>query len=302
MPFTLTDAAALTQDLLLRGVLDTLVTESAVLRYLPFLTVNGSAVTYNQESVMSTVSFYAVGDTWAEDVVQVSPQQMGLTTLGGDADVDAFLQQTYHNPNDLEALAIANKAKAVAYAFNDTFYHGDTLVNPNQFDGLNRTCGTIATSGGFSGSVRALSHGLNGATLTLAHLDELIDAIKPGGPSALFMSRRSRRKLKALRANAVELSVDQFGRRILTYDGIPVEADDNIPDTETQGANTDCSSIYAVQFGYQTGVMGLQNGGLQVQRLGELETKNARRTRIKWYCGLAVFRTLAVARLAGVRD
>jgi hypothetical protein len=302
MPFTLTDAAALTQDMLLRGVLDTLVTESAVLRYLPFLTVNGSAVTYNQESVMSTVSFYGVGDTWAEDVVQVSPQQVGLKTLGGDADVDAFLQQTDHNPNDLEALAIANKAKAIAYAFNDTFYHGDTLADPNAFDGLNRTCGAIATSGGFSGSVRALSHGLDGATLTLAHLDELIDAIKPGGPSALFMSRRSRRKLKALRANAVELSVDQFGRRILTYDGIPVETDDNISDTETQGANTDCSSIYAVQFGYQTGVMGLQNGGLQVQRLGELETKNARRTRIKWYCGLAVFRTLAVARLAGVRD
>ena len=305
MPFTLTDASRLTQDLLLRGVIDTLITESPVLRYLPFLTVNGSAVTYNREQTAGTAAWYAVGDTWTEDVLGVSQVQVGLKTLGGDADVDAFLQQTYANPNDLEALAIANKAKAIAYAFNQTFYHGDTAGDPNSFDGLNVLAGTVATAGGYTGSVRALSHGANGATLTLAHMDELVDAIKPGAPTVLLMSRRSRRKLASLRRAAgslLDTGSDQFGRRVLLYDGIPVEVDDNLTDSETQGANADCSSIYAVQMGYGTGLMGLQNGGIQVQRLGELETKNARRTRIKWYVGLAAFRLLALARLAGVRD
>ena len=63
----------------------------------------------------------------------------------------------------------------------------------------------------------------------------------------------------------------------------------------------DCSSIYAVQFGFQTGLCGLDNGGIQAQPLGALETKDAWRTRIKWYCGLALFRNLALARLEGVR-
>jgi hypothetical protein len=46
--------------------------------------------------------------------------------------------------------------------------------------------------------------------------------------------------------------------------------------------------------------MGLQNGGIQVERVGELETKDATRTRIKWYCGLALFGTLGLARLRGI--
>ncbi|MBA2453509.1 MAG: phage major capsid protein, partial [Chloroflexia bacterium] len=59
------------------------------------------------------------------------------------------------------------------------------------------------------------------------------------------------------------------------------------------------SSVYAAKFGRQ-GVMGLQNSGIQVERVGELETKDATRTRIKWYTGLALFGTLGLSRLKGV--
>ena len=46
---------------------------------------------------------------------------------------------------------------------------------------------------------------------------------------------------------------------------------------------------------------GLQGGGgLQVERVGELETKDAVRWRIKWYTSLAMFGTLCAARLIGV--
>ncbi|CAA9565639.1 MAG: hypothetical protein AVDCRST_MAG73-4130 [uncultured Thermomicrobiales bacterium] len=40
-----------------------------------------------------------------------------LKILGGDADVDNFLQATYADPNDLEAEVIASRAKAVAHKF-----------------------------------------------------------------------------------------------------------------------------------------------------------------------------------------
>ena len=43
-------------------------------------------------------------------------------------------------------------------------------------------------------------------------------------------------------------------------------------------------------------------GGMQVERLGSLETKDATRTRIKWYISLALLSTLKLAKLTGVRD
>jgi hypothetical protein len=42
-------------------------------------------------------------------------------------------------------------------------------------------------------------------------------------------------------------------------------------------------------------------GGLQVERVGSLETTDATRTRVKWYVSLALFNTLKLAKLFGVR-
>src|SRR3712207_7887787 len=67
MALTLVEAAKLTQDLLLRGVVETIVSESQVLAYLPFMDVTGNALTYNQEATLPTAAFMAVGDTWTED-------------------------------------------------------------------------------------------------------------------------------------------------------------------------------------------------------------------------------------------
>jgi hypothetical protein len=294
MPLTIADATRLSQDVLLKGVIETIIEESAVLRYLPFVTITGNALRYNQEATLGDVEFYAVGDTWAESVMTVVEKTATLKILGGDADVDAFLQQTYANVNDLKALAIQKKAKAMANSFNNTFFNGDTAVEPKEFDGLKKLLAGI----------RTISKGANGAVLDLDHVDELIDMVKPGKPHALFMSKRTRRKLSSLRrasGNILETSVDAFGRRVTMYDGIQIEVDDHIFDNEVKGTSNDCSSIYAVQFGFETGVCGLQNETIQVQPLGALETKDAWRTRIKWYCGLALFRSLAGARLEGVR-
>lgn len=44
---------------------------------------------------------------------------------------------------------------------------------------------------------------------------------------------------------------------------------------------------------------GLVNGAITVEVVGELETKVATRTWLKWYCGLALMSELGVARLEG---
>ena len=65
---------------------------------------------------------------------------------------------------------------------------------------------------------------------------------------------------------------------------------------KTGGAST---TIYAVKTG-EGRMTGLTNGGIQVEDVGALETKDARRWRVKWYVSLALFSTLALARLDGI--
>jgi len=306
MPMTLADAAKATNDVVVRGVIQVIIKESGVLRHLPFMNLTGTALTWAREKNASTVGWHAVDDTWTESVGTLDPATAKLAILGGDADVDNFLQQTYHDPNDITALVLEEKAKTTAYAFNDAFFNGDSAVVTNQFDGLRKQAGTPAiTYGGLTATVRAWSEGANGATLTLDTMDKVIDALKGGRPDVLFCSKRTRRKLATLRrasGSLLETWQDLSGRHNWMYDGIPLEVDDNLLDTETQGTNADCSSIYAVRFGYKTGTMGLQNGTIQVIPVGDLETKDARRHRIKWYCGLVVFAPYSYVRLAGVRD
>jgi HK97 family phage major capsid protein len=291
---TKTEAAKLTNDLLVRGVIDTIVKESSVLAVLPFQTVTGTAMTYNREATNPSAAFYDVGDAWTEATPTFTQVQAILKIMGGDADVDNFLQQSYADPNDLEAEVIAKRAKSVAHLYSDTFFNGDTGVNAKAFDGLKKLL--TATS-------QEMSAGANGAALTLDLMDQAIDLVMPGKPDAIFCSKRTRRKLSSLRrasGSLLETDVDAFGRRALFYDGIPLLVDDFISDTETQGASgAVCSSIFCVKFG-DGGAMGLENGGIQMVEVGDLETKDATRWRIKWYAGLAAYSLLGLSRLKGI--
>ena len=49
MALTLAEAAKLSNDMLLQGVVETIVKESPVLQRLPFIEIVGNGLTYNQE-------------------------------------------------------------------------------------------------------------------------------------------------------------------------------------------------------------------------------------------------------------
>src|SRR4030042_199235 len=87
MALTLAEAAKLSMDVLLKGVIETVVKESSVLQKMPFIDVVGNSLKYNRENALPTVAFYAVGDTWAESTPTFNQMTAALTTLGGDADL-----------------------------------------------------------------------------------------------------------------------------------------------------------------------------------------------------------------------
>ena len=294
MALTLAEAAKLSNDILQTGVIETVIKESPVLQVLPFIEIVGNGLTYNRENAAATAGFFDVGDTWTESTPTFTQQTATLKILGGDADVDNFLLATRSNVQDLEAAVVQLKAKAVQQKFDDTFVNGDTAVDAKSFDGIDR----LTTSG------QTASMGANGGTLALAKLDELFDLVQGGKPDALLMSKRTRRTLNSLARAAggfLETDRNEFGQMVQFYDGIPIGISDYISDAKTVGTSTDCSTVYVLQFG-EGAVAGLSApGGLQVERVGSLETRDATRTRVKWYVALALFNTLKLAKLTGVR-
>jgi hypothetical protein len=305
MALTLDEAAKLSNDMLLQGVVETIVKDSPVLKQLPFIEIVGNVLTYNQEKTLPTIDFYDVGDSWTESTPTFEQKTASLKIMGGDADVDNFLKATRSNIQDLETAVVELKAKALKDKFEENFIYGDASGS-KEFDGLIKLIDT-ATAGD-----QLIAMGATGATLTLAKLDELIDAVKGGKPDLLLMSRRSRRKLNALVRAAggiIETDRDQWGSFIQLWDGVPIGVNDWILDThtlsggvETGTTGGDCSTIYAFQMG-EGALCGLTGPGhLTVEPIGSLETKDASRTRIKWYCSLALFSSIKAAALIGVQD
>ena len=301
MALTLTEAAKLSNDVVQQGVIETVVKESRVLEVLPFIEMAGNALTYNRENAMATAAFFDVGDTWTESTPTFTQVLATLKILGGDADVDQYIATTRSNVQDIEAAVLELKAKAVAHEFEDEFIYGDTAVDAKGFDGLHKVVP--------SGQQIHLGSGTTPAALSLKKLDEAIDLAKPGKPDFLLLTRRTRRGISAFAralTSPVQYEAGDFGRRVMSYDGIPVFESDFMVDTEllaagafsakTGGAS---SSVFAVKAG-EGQLVGLTNGGIQVENVGSLETKDARRWRCKWYVGLALFSTLAVARLDGI--
>ncbi len=204
MALTLVEAEKLSNDVLLQGVIETIIKDSPILQELPFIQIVGNGLTYTQEKTLPTVDFYDVGDTWVESTPEFNKPTATLKIMGGDADVDNFLKSTRSNIQDLEAAVIEQKAKALRHEFEKQFLYGNATTSPKQFDGIIKLIDTA------SASAQVIAMAATGATLTLTKLDELIDAIKGAKPDMLLMSRRSRTKLQALaRAAGSNLEVGQ---------------------------------------------------------------------------------------------
>jgi len=303
---TLTEASKLSNDMLIRGVAETVIKDSPILQKLPFIEVMGNSLTYNRENTLPGIDFYDVGESWKESTPTFEQKTATLKIIGGDADVDNFLKATRSNIQDLEAAVIEMKAKALRHKFEEIFIYGDSELNAKQFDGIRKLIDTETESN------RVISVSATGGSLTLDCLDELIDAVKGDKPDMLLMSRRLRRKINSLvrgTGSMLATESDNWGNFIQLWDGIPIGVNDWILDThivedgvETAVIGGGCSTIYALQFG-EGALCGLSGPGfLQVESLGQLENKDASRTRVKWYCSMALFSSVKAAALIGVKD
>lgn len=304
MALTLIEAAKrATGDVLRQGVIETFARSVGILGALPFDDIEGNALKYNQENTLPGIGFRGVNEAFAESTGVINPVVETLAIAGGDADVDKFIVQTMGA--DQRAAQVEMKVKAISQRWANVFIKGDSVADPKQFDGLQTrlTGSQLIDAGSASG----------GDALSLNKLDEVLDTVD--APTHLLMTKALRRLLTQASRNTsvggfITFDQDEFGRQVSFYQGVPILIADELGNAEPAlgfneanpggGANVG-TSIYVLSL--QSGwLVGIQNMGIQVDDLGELDTKPVLRTRIEWYAGIALLHPRAASRLRGIKD
>lgn len=300
MPLLKAEAEKLSQNQVVQGIVEEIITVNEMFGLLPFAQVNGKAYLYKRENALPTVDYLDPNDTVNESAATFTEIVTKLRILIGDVDVDKFLAETMSDTEDQLGTQIALKAKAMARQFQDTSVNGDNGTAAKTFDGMK-----VLTVAG-----QTLPIGANGGALTLTALDQLIDSV-PNKPDFLVMRSGTRRAywalLRAANGNTgAMIQHPNFDVPVLAHNGVPIIINDFLPGNETQGtANGICCSVYAVRANELDGLHGLYGGsdaGIRVEAVGTVQNKDAVRTRLKWYCGMALKSTKSLARLSGVTN
>lgn len=303
MALTLPEAAKRSQNPIQSAVIEMYARSSDVMMVLPLSNIPGNALRYNREETLPGVGFRGVNEAYAESTGVINPQTEPLVIAGGDLDVDKFIVSTMGI--EQRSVQEAMKIKSLALAWTKAFIKGDSVTDNKTFDGLQArlTGNQLIYAGSTDG----------GDALSLAKLDELIDAVE--NPTHLLMSKAMRRRLTAAARNTsvggfITYEQDAFGRKLTMYNDLPILIVDydneaksilSFDELGSTGSTASATSVYCVSFG--DGMLGgIQNSDMMVTDLGELDTKPAYRTRVEWYAGIACYHGKAAARLAGIKD
>jgi hypothetical protein len=104
---------------------------------------------------------------------------------------------------------------------------------------------------------------------------------------------------------AVFMRSDEFGNQVTTYGGLDwIDADQNgnqagIAFDEQSG--TTQTSVYVLALG-TNGVHLIDNGGISIRDLGEINTSPVLRTRVEWYVSLADEHPRCISRIFSITD
>lgn len=299
MPLLKVEAEKLSNNHLVAGVIEEIIERDDLFAIMPFVKTDGKAYVYNREKTIGGATWLDPNDTVTEEASTFEEAVAKLRILIGDVDIDKFLSTTQSDTNDQIAIQIKQKAKGVARKFHETLANGNSQTNSKEFDGLHRLVTDEQT----------ISAGTNGGALTMSLLDELLDKV-PLGADALVMRRGTIRAYRTLlRAtsgtDAVMQMLEDFGRPMLTHNGVPIIMNEFLSATETVGSNSKTCSIYAVRCNEADGLHGLYGGdtaGITVENIGTVQNKDATRIRLKWYVSIALKSTKSIARLKGVTN
>ena len=292
---SLAQSARMTNDVLQAGVIEVLATESKLLQLLPFMNVQGSGYTYNIEKNLGSAQFRKVNGGYTIGAIETIPVTERIVILGDEAVVDTYQIAVESDINNLMAIEVALRTKAIAHKFEKCFIDGGKTAGSgvpsesvaNEFVGILTRYTETAPANIPSNALSLFQAQVITKTDDLiGDLDTLLDMVA-GGADALIMNKKTRRQLTAKGRAFCEYRQGEFGTQFLQYGGVDV--------VDIDGELLADDIIIAAKFGAKEAVCGLQNGGVRVTALGEMESQPQLKTRIEWFVGLAVFNPKAVA-------
>jgi len=314
MAVTLNDAAKQMTDPLRKGILMNLIRYSDILALIPFEDVGAlDSIAIRWQSLPEAAfrkinAGYGEGSGTTEQIVE------SVKGLGGDVDIDRVFEKVNNYIEDPGVTQTAMKTKATSFVFNQYFIQGSPTLDADGFYGLEYRVANLPArqlfalgTAGTPFDVTASDDNEHAFLDGLHRLNELV-----GGADAYFCNFDMRLGVgRALRrVGLLDTSQDQFDRTIYAFGGKPIvdvglqrdQTSEIITDTEDPGdGGDDTTSIYAVKFGTDDGLIGIQLDALEAYWVGgdahELESKPVKRLRIDWWVGLAGFGSYYAARM-----
>ena len=262
MPITLAEAKKNVQDALQMGVIDEFRKSNFLFENLTFddavsPTGGGATLTYAYTRLISqpTAAFRAVNSEYTPQTVEKQRYSADLKVFGGAFEIDRIIANMGGIINEV-TLQTAQKVKAASALFNDTVINGDSAVDANAFDGMEKALAGSSTEY-IPGSAIDLSSAAAIDSNYKRFLDELDEFLMglDGVPSFIGGNLKLIAKIRACarRAGMYMTTKDDFGRQVESYNGIPLvdfgaKAGSNSPVVTVNGSTGE-TSLFTARLG-----------------------------------------------------
>lgn len=262
MAVTLAQAKLNVQDALQMGVIDEFAKSNFLFNNLTFddcvsPTGGGATLTYGYTRIITqpTAAFRAVNSEYTPQEVTKQRYTTDLKLFGGSFQVDRVIANMGGIVDEV-TIQMQQKIKAASALFNDTVINGDSAVDANAFDGLEKAL-TGSSTEYIPGAAIDLSTSAAVTTnwqLFLDLLDEFLSGLD-GTPTFIGGNTKMIAKIRAVarRAGMYMVTKNDFGQQIESYGNIPLidfgaKAGSNNPVVSIDGVTGE-TSLYAARLG-----------------------------------------------------
>jgi hypothetical protein len=232
----LSDAAALSNNLLVEGIIADIITVDEWFKYLPFVVFEGLAYTFTRENQLAAANFASPGTnlnaTKYQNGATFNSVNVNLAAIIADIIIDGQIEDQFSETNDQLQVQISAKAKSIARIYMNAIVNARrnnpavlTQANNGPIGIADRFNGMASILDAEQGNVNDVNHpfynggtptqtldlveddpasarvNLEGRVFTLEDLDDLIDRVTGAKPDFMMMNAREIRTLRTLLRN-----------------------------------------------------------------------------------------------------
>lgn len=325
MPITLAEAKDGMADKVDQQIVDMFRRSSLLLDRLTFDNAispgtGGSTLVYGytQLKTPSTAAVRAINSEYTADEAKRVKKTTQAIIMGGAFEVDRVIQDTSGAIDELVFQA-DEKIKATANFFTHCVINGtvantaDAGKTAGTFDGLKKLLSGSSTEYTATADLSTSENVTANYNQFLDELDEFISGLD-GMPDMLLMNRKMLSKLRGIarRAGYYDVTKDDFGRGVETYNGIALmdagefydgtKTVDIVADTAAGSDTFGTSDIYAVKFGLDA-FHGISPTGTKVitSYMPDLTLPGAvKKGEVELVAGVALKNTLKAGHMKGI--